>query len=155
MKFLKLILVLIFSIYLLGCAFEENREVEKKLTVSINNFHDLFNQEKFEQIYAEADEELKNKYTEQQFVSYLEVIKNDVGEIDVKPHVWIDDELKDGIKRVLFQRTRFSSFELVSTERAIYREKVDWKLIYSEPKLISFQIEKICNKPCQLNIKTK
>ena len=154
MKTTKLILVLTLSICLFGCAFEENREVEKKLTNSVNNFHTLFNEEKFNQIYLEGDEELRNKFTKQQFVSYLEVFKNDVGEIKEKPHVWID-ELKDGIKRILFRRTKFSSFELVSTEKAIYREKFDWDLVKDEAKLVSFQIEKICNNPCQLNIKTK
>lgn len=151
----KLILVLIFSIYLLGCAFEENQEIEKKLTDSVNNFHALLNQEKFEQIYLEGDDELKNKFTELQFVSHLEAIKNDVGEIKEESHVWIDDELKDGIKRILFRRTKFSSFELISTEKAIYREKFDWNLVENQAKLVSFQIEKICNKPCQLNINTK
>jgi hypothetical protein len=88
MRILRLILILIFSICLLGCAFEENREVEKKLTNSVNNFHSLFNQGKFVQIYLEADDNLRNKLTEQQFVSYLEIIKNnDVGKLkDISRH---------------------------------------------------------------------
>ena len=155
MRFFRLFAILVFSLCIIGCAFEENREVEKKLTDSVNQFHDLFNKERFEQIYSDADDELKNEFTEQQFVSYLEVVKNDIGEINVKPHIWIDDELKDGVKRILFKRTRFSSFELISTERAIYRERIDWKLVGNGAKLISFQTEKICDKPCQLNIKTK
>ncbi len=47
MKTPKLILALTFSICLFGCAFEENQEVEKKLTNGVNHFHSLFNEEKF------------------------------------------------------------------------------------------------------------
>ena len=155
-KLLKLILFLILSVNFLGCAFEENREVENKLTKSVNNFHALFNQEKFNQIYSDADDELKNKFTEQQFVSYLEVVKeNDVEELKQIPHVWLEDDLKDGIKRILFKKTKFSHVELASTEKANYREKFGWNLRNDEAKLASYELEKICDKPCVLTIKTK
>ncbi len=101
MKTPKLILVLILSICLFGCAFVENHEVEKKLTKSVNNFHALFNEEKFNQIYLEADDELKNKFAEKQFVFYLKVIKeNDVGELKEISHVWLKDDLEDVVKRI-------------------------------------------------------
>ncbi len=156
MKTLKLILVLILSICFFGCAFEENREVENKLTKGVNNFHALFNQEKFNQIYLEADDELKNKFTEQQFVSYLEVVKdNDVEKLKEISHVWLKDDLKDAIKRIRFKKTKFSNIELAATDRAIFREKFEWNLKSDEVKLTSYVIEKICDKPCHLAIKTK
>ena len=155
LKSLKLILFLILSANLLGCAFEENREIENKLTKSINDFHTLFNQEKFQEIYAESDDELKTKFAEQQFVSYLKFVKNDFGEIKETPHVWINDELKDGAKRILFKRTKFSNVEMVGTEKAIFREKFEWYLRDNEAKLASYEIEKLCDKPCRLAIKTK
>jgi len=140
--------------FLSSCPFDENRKIEKILAESEVKFHDLYNQEKFQEIYFNSDIELKNKFTEQQFISYLEIFKNDTGEIELKPHVWINDELKDGIKRTLFTRIDFSTFELVHTNKAIFREKFDWKLRGEEAKLASFQIEKICNKPCRLAIST-
>lgn len=156
MKILNLFLILIILTNLFGCAFEENREVEKKITDSINNFHALFNQERFNQIYSDTDEELKIKFTEQQFVSYLEVVKkNDVEEFKETPHIWLKDNLKDGIKRILFRKTKFSNVEIVSTANAIFREKFEWNLKDDEVKMTSYVLEKICNKPCQLNIKTK
>ena len=156
MKLLKLILFLILSVNILGCAFEENREVENKLTKSVNNFRNLFNQEKFNQIYSEADDELKNKFTEQQFVSYLKVVKeNDVEILKDISHVWLEDDLKDGVKRILFKKTKFLHVELASTEKANYREKFGWNLRNGEAKLASYELEKICDKPCVLTIKTK
>lgn len=155
MKPLKLILILALSGCLFGCAFEENREVEKKLTDRINNFHALFNQEKFQEIYNESDDELKTKFAEQQFVSYLKFVKNDFGEIKETPHVWINDELRDGAKRILFKRTKFSNVEMVGTDKAIFREKFEWNLRDNEAKLASYEIEKLCDKPCGLAIKTK
>jgi len=151
----KLFLAFIFLTFLSSCPFDENRKIEKLLAESEIKFHNLYNQEKFQEIYAESDDELKNKFTEQQFVSYLEVSKNETGSIKAKPIVWIDDELKDGIKRVWFKRTKFSNVELTSTEKAIYRESFEWNLRDSEVKIASYKIEKLCNKPCQLNIKTK
>jgi hypothetical protein len=136
-KNLKLILVLVLSGFLFGCAFEENREVENKLTKSVNNFHVLFNQEKFNQIYSEAGDELKNKFTEQQFVSYLEIVKeNDVEKLEEISRVWLKNDLKDGIKRIWFKKTKFSNVEMISTEKAIFREKFEWDLGSGEPKLI-------------------
>ena len=156
MKNTKLILLLIISICLFGCAFEENREVEKKLTESVNNFHALYNQEKFNQIYSEADSELKNKFTEQQFISYLEVVKsNDAQELKEIKHVWLEDDFKDGAKRVFFKRTKFSDVEMIGTEKAIFREKFEWNLTDNEAKLASYEIEKLCDKPCGLAIKIK
>ena len=104
MKIPQLLLVLFLSVALLGCAFEENREVENKLTKGVNNFHALLNQRNFSQIYLEADDELKSKFTEQQFVSFLEVIKdNDAEDLKDVSHVWLEDELEDGIKRILLR----------------------------------------------------
>ncbi len=151
----KLFVIFIFVTFLASCPFDDNRKIEKLLAESEIKFHDLFNQEKFQEIYAESDDELKNKFTEQQFTSYLEVLRSNFGEIKQKPHVWIEDELKDGVKRVLFKKTRFSHVELATTEKAIYREKFKWNLRNNEVKLASYEFEKICNKPCVITIKTK
>lgn len=156
MKSLKLILVLIFWVCLSGCAFEENREIEKKLTNGVNNFHALFNQEKLNQIYLEADDELKNKFTEQQFVSYLEVVKdNDVRELKEISYVWLQDDLKDAVKRAFVKKTKFSNVELVASDKAVFREKFEWNLKSGEPKLSAYEMEKICDKPCRLVINAK
>ncbi len=151
----KLILILIFTVCIFGCAFEENREIEKKLTTSIENFHALFNQEKFNQIYSEADDKLKNKFTEQQFVSYLDVVKNDVGEINIKPHVWIYSDYKDEVKRILFERTEFSNSQVLSTDKAKYTEKFDWILKDGEAKIASYEVNKLCDVPCTIGIGRK
>jgi len=156
MRNLNLIIILFLSVSLSGCAFEENREIENKLTNSVSNFHDLFNQEKFNQIYSEADDELKNKSTEQQFVSYLEVVKdNDLDKLKETSHVWLQDDLKDAIKRTFFKKTKFSNVELVSSDKAMFRERFEWNLKSGEPKLSAYEIEKICDKPCRLVINTK
>jgi hypothetical protein len=156
MKTLKSITISILCICFLGCAFEENREVENKLTKGVNNFHALFNQEKFNQIYSEADDELKNKFTEQQFISYLEAVKdNDAGELKQISHVWLRDDLKDAVKRVVFKKTNFSHVELAFTEKAMFREKFEWSLKSGEPKLSAYVLEKICDKPCRIVVDTK
>jgi len=132
----KIILVLFFSILLLGCPFEENRKVEKMLAESVNNLHDLFNQEKLEEIYFAADDELKGRFSEQDFISYLEVVKNDIGEIKTKPFISINDELKDGAKRLWSKRTKFSNSDLISTEKAIYVEKIEWNVEGNKAKIV-------------------
>ena len=106
---LKLFLVVNLIFFLSGCPFDDNREVEKKLTESEIGFHNLYNQENFHQIYVETDDELKNNFAEQQFISYLEYVKSSIGEVKQKPIVWIDDELNDGIKRLFIRRTKVSN----------------------------------------------
>lgn len=155
MKTPKLILVLIFSICLFGCAFEEKQEAEKKLTSSIDNFHALFNEEKFNQIYTEADDELKNKFTEQQFVSYLEVVKNDVGEINKEPLVHINSGLQDEIKSIWSKRTDFSNSQLINTNKAFYNEDFKFTLKEGEAKIAFYEVNKICDKPCAIGIGRK
>lgn len=156
MKPVKLILISIISICFFGCAFEENREVENKLTKSVNNFHALFNQEQFDQIYSEAGDELKNKFTEQQFVSYLEAFKeNNAEKLKDISQVWLKDDLTDAAKRIVVKKTKFSNVELISTEKAMFREKFEWNLSSGEPKLVAYEMEKICDKPCRLVIDTK
>jgi hypothetical protein len=151
----KLCLVLIFFAFLSSCPFDDNRKIEKIMAESEIKFQDLFNQERFQEIYVESDNELKTKFTEQQFVSYLKFAKNDFGEIKETPHVWINDELKDGAKKILFNRTKFSDVEMVGTEKAIFREKFEWNLRDNEARLASYEIEKLCDKPCRLVIKAK
>jgi hypothetical protein len=152
----KLFVLLLLSMCFFGCAFEENREVENKLTKSVNNFHALFNQQKFNQIYSEADDELKNKFTEQQFVSYLEVVKNnDFEKLKETSHVWLKDDLKDVAKRILVKKTKFSNVELVFTEKAMFREKFEWNLGSGEPKLTAYVMEKVCDNPCRIVFNAK
>ena len=155
MKTLKMIVILIFLVCLFGCAFEENQEVEKKLTNGVNRFHALFNEEKFNQIYLEADEELKNKFTEQQFVSYLEVVKNDVGEINKEPLIHINSGLEDNIKRIWSKRTDFSTSQLINTDKAFYNEDFKFKVKEGEAKIVSYEVNKICDKPCTIGIGRK
>lgn len=156
MNFTKLLLVLILLACSFGCAFEENREIEKQLTSSVNNFRAKFNQEKFNQIYSEADEELKNKFTEQQFVNYLKVIKDDnIDNLKETSHVWLQDELKDAIKRIIVKKTKFSNVELASSGKTLFREKFEWNLKSGEPKLTVYEIEKICDNPCGIVINAK
>ncbi len=155
MKMLSLILVLILSICVLGCTYKENQGIVKKLSDSFDNFHGLFNQEKFDRIYSEADVELKNKFTEQQFVSYLEVVKNDVGEINIKPHIWINSDLKDEVKRIFFERTEFSNSQVISTEKSKYTEKFHWIVRDGEAKITSYEVNKLCDNPCTIGISRK
>ena len=93
--------------------------------------------------------------SEQQFVSYLEIVKSNVGEIKNKPHVWLDDDLKDGIRRIWFKKTKFQNIELLATEKAIYQEKFEWIVKNDEAKLASYEVNKICDKPCTIGIGKK
>ena len=147
MKVLKLVLILIFLTWLSGCAFEaKKREVEKKLTDSVNNFHALFNQGKFNQIYEEADDELKNEISNQQFVSYLENVKESKSaELKEVSQVWIDNESSDGKISILFGRGKFFNTATIYTEKNIYIEYFEWKLADDKAKLVSYEIRESSN----------
>lgn len=151
----KLLFVLVVLIFFAACPFDENRQIEAMLEESEDKFHYLYDQDKFQQIYIESDDELKNKFTEQQFILYLKNRKDITGNIEVTPLVSIKDDLKDGVKRVFVTRTKFSNVELAYTETAIFREKFEWNLKGNEAKIVSYEIEKLCDKPCRLAIQTK
>ncbi|MBA3633715.1 MAG: hypothetical protein H0W58_13055 [Acidobacteria bacterium] len=58
MKF-TLLLSIIFSIIVVACPLDEHHKLERRLEEKIEEFHMQLNEEKFVEIYNEANNELK------------------------------------------------------------------------------------------------
>lgn len=155
---MKLFIILLFSLVFVECAFDENRQIEEMMRKSIIKFHQQVNNERYSEIYAKADKELKNKYSEQEFIERLRAVHAKFNALpDEALMVSIKDEIFDGIRRTAgFKRTRFSHVELISdeTERKA-TEHFEWSVINDQAKLASYEFKMICETPCILTIQTK
>jgi hypothetical protein len=145
---MKIVFVLLLSLIFVECAFDENRRVEKLIKGGVLEFHQKMNNERFNEIYADSDEELKRQFSEEVFVMQLR---------EAQAFVFIKDELVDGAKRTVgFQREKFTHVELINDEsQRKATEHFEWKVKDDQVKLVSYELKMICETPCVLTIKTK
>ena len=141
--------VLAFLLTLSACAFDENRKIERLLVKSVSRIHQQFNEERFQEIYAEADEELKKQVKEEDFVAQLRQVHQEVGKLEGPEFVSIEDKLWDGLKRTAgFKRLKFPYTNLTGNKEFLVREKFAWVIKDEQAKLTFYEIKQVCRKPC-------
>ena len=153
-KLLLNLSVLAFLLSLSACAFDENRSIEKILAKSMSRIHQQFNEERFQEIYAEADEELRKRVKEEDFVTQLRQSHQEVGKLEGTDFVSIEDTLWDGLKRTAgFKRLKFPSVSLTVGKEFLVREKFEWVVKDEQARLTFYEIKQVCRKPCNLVLK--
>jgi hypothetical protein len=151
---MKLIIVLLFSLILVECVFDENNRIENLLEKTVVEFHQKMNEERFYEIYEQADEKFKSEISQESFVAQLRQIQTQFYPLPDKAYVLINDELIDGAKRTLaFKREIFSTFSFISNENEATTERFEWLVKDNQAKLISYKIDQICKKPCGIGIR--
>ena len=153
-KLLLNLSILAFLLSLSACAFDENRSIEKLLAKSMSRIHQQFNEERFQEIYDEADEELRKQTNEEDFVAQLRQFHQEVGKLEGPDFVSIEDELWDGLKRTVgFKRLKFPYTWLKFNKEFIAREKFEWVIKDGQARLTFYEIKQVCRKPCNLVLK--
>jgi hypothetical protein len=150
----RILAILLFSFCLSGCVFDENKRIEQSLKKSVIEFHRKLNDERFKEVYEQADEKLKSQVPEEVFVAQLRQIRAQFYPLPDKTYVFVDDEIIDGLKRTIgFRRETFSSFQLIDNEKEVTTERFEWSVKDGEVKLLSYKIDPVCKKPCGIAIK--
>ncbi|MCY7348899.1 MAG: hypothetical protein LH614_22135 [Pyrinomonadaceae bacterium] len=151
---IKILVSLLLSFSLTGCVFDENKRIEQSLEKSVIEFHRKLNDERFKEVYEQADEKLKSQIPEDIFVAQLRQIRTQFYPLPDKAYVFVDDEIVDGLKRTIgFKRENFSTFQLIGNEKEVTTEMFEWTVKGNEAKLLSYKIDPVCKKPCGIAIK--
>lgn len=148
MKYLKLSLgfiVIALVIFVCGANFLHNTvrpspEIKSLMDEKIDDFHQKLIQNKFKEIYAESDSELKQKYSEQEFIDYLKKAKENFGNDLPKSNVNSQESLINTIGRKLGKRV-FQQEVFKVSEKPNYKSEIFRWAIYSNDniKLISYE----------------
>ena len=150
----KILIVLFFLLSLTGCIFDENKRIEKLLEKSLVEFHQKLNEERYKEIYEQADEKLKSQISEEAFVAKLSGVRAQFYPLPDKAYVFVDDEIVDGLKRTFgFRREKFLTFQLMGNEKEVTTERFEWSVKEDKAKLVLYNIDPVCKKPCSIAIK--
>lgn len=147
MKYLKHtigFLVLALVIVVCGANFLHNTvrpspEIKSLMDEKIDDFHKKLIQDEFNEIYAESDSELKQKYSEQEFIDYLKRAKEKFGNDLPKANVNSQESLINTIGRKLGRKV-FQQQDFKVSEKPNYKSETFRWVIYSNDniKLVSY-----------------
>jgi hypothetical protein len=142
MKYLKRtigFLVIALVIFVCGASFLHNTvrpspEIKSLMDAKIDDFHQKLIQNKFAEIYAESDPELKDKYSEQEFIDYLKKAKEKFGNDLPKANVNSQESLINTIGRKLGKKV-FQQELVIVSEKPNYKSEMFRWVLYSNDNI--------------------
>ncbi len=144
--FILLTLVLVGST---SCSYEATIKTENAVEQSIEKFHDQLNQQKYQDIYAESDPELRSRITEVELTAQLLNAHEQMGEVTGKAYVIIDDGVGRALRRALSggrETVKYVNFK--NGKEIVGDERFSWAVENDLPRLVSYEWTKICKRPC-------
>ena len=149
--------IFVVLLILVGCcscqSYEAKRKTEMAVEKAVEHFHEQLNEEQYQQIYDEADAELRSKVTETDFTAQLRSAHDQLGRSSSKAYVLIDETIWRGLgkafgaKQELVSHGHFPGSELI-----VANERFAWAVENDQPKLVSYEFQKVCSKPCTVGI---
>src|SRR4030095_7426517 len=125
---------------LIGCAsssYERGYFTETLVEQSINEFHERLDNERYHDIYANADADLRSRVSEAEFTSRLANAHQQSGDRHGKALVFVKDSLSRFLRQGFRPRRELISHtELASSQIAIGREKFVWAGENHQAKLV-------------------
>jgi hypothetical protein len=134
-----------------ACSYEAKRKTETAVEQSVDKFHDQLNQQQYHHIYEQSDAELRSRMTEAEFTGQLLNAHEQMGAITSKASVHIEDSVGRAFRRALsggWEKVNHGGF--VFSDVVVARERFIWAVENDSPRLVSFELGKICRKPCQI-----
>jgi hypothetical protein len=137
----------------ISCSYEEKGKTETALEQAVDHFHDQLNQEKYGEIYSQADAVLRNRATETEFTAQLRQAHEQLGRISGKAIVIIDDTVwRDFLKAFGNKREMISHGNSPASDLIIANERFAWAVEKDQPKLVLYEFRSVCVKPCTVGI---
>lgn len=139
--FLVLTLITLFcGMIFLHNTVRPNAEIKFLMDAKIDDFHQKLIQNKFTEIYAESDSELKNKYSEQEFIDYLKKAKEKLGDDIPKANVTSQESLLNTIGRKSGRKV-FQQQSITISEKPNYKSELFRWVIYNDEdvRLVSYE----------------
>jgi len=129
--------------------FEDDRKAEKLITLSVIQFHEQLSDERYQDIYSEADAALRGRVSEADFTAQLSTVHAQLGKITSKPLVSIKDTVWRSLRQTFGpRRDLIPHFDWVDSETAMGDERFVWALENDQATLVSYEFRFSCKKPC-------
>ncbi len=132
---------------MVSCPLDEHHNLERRLEGKIEELHTRLNEEKFAEIYSDANDELKTRQSEIEFNETLKSVKNKTGVI--KKGGWVD--LPSDYRRyvrlsVNKNEEKIEYKNILFCETGIGLEKFVFHVNNEKVEMISYELEKVGKK---------
>jgi broad specificity phosphatase PhoE len=141
---------LFFSLALLvfgsGCSYAEHRALETTVEKSVEKFHTQLNEEQYQAIYAEADAELRNRISEQDFTKRLAEARARAGRTEGKANVLLVSSVGRQLRKLLSGRMTVSHVENTKCEAGAVLERFQWSVADGTARLQDYEFRQILER---------
>lgn len=157
MKTLSLCLILFSLLCCASCSYEEKRKLETVLEQSVDKFHQQLNDDQYHDIYAQADAELQNRISEADFTAQLNEAHARLSTTSGKSNVILDESFWRGLRKSFgVRREKITHVEMTTgSDRILGIERFEWAVQDNQPKLVSYNLQELCQKPCTIVFNSK
>jgi len=122
--------------------FERETAIEK----SVDKFHAQMNEEQYQAIYAEADPELRNRISEQDFTKRLADTRARAGRIEGKANVVRESSFRRQLRKLFSGREIVSHVEITRCDVGSVREQFQWSVVDETATLHDYEFRQILER---------
>ncbi len=145
----RLVLIFCFTLTICSVACEPYEEVQKKETSveqSIEKFHEQMSAEQYHEIYAQADDALHQRISEDEFVKQLAEARHRTGRISGKAYVFIDQSISSELRRHFSNKQIIIDTQAASCDAGRAVERFQWSIEGVNTKLVSYELRQILER---------
>ena len=131
-----------------GCACSHTLSFEREAAIekSMNEFHARMNEGQYQAIYAEADLELRNRISEQDFTKRLSEARERAGKIEGKANVVLRSSVGRQLRKLFSDRENISHFEITKCDVGSVHERFEWSLENGTARLRDYELRQILER---------
>ena len=143
--------ILIALLGSMACSsYEKQQKVEAALSQSVNRFHEQLNNERYGEIYAQADPSLRARITEAAFTAQLKNAHDQMGTLSKESKVLLTSRAWNDLdwSRFWGRAQRVINVDRPNSDLINATERFEWIIENDQPKLTWYEFRFICQKPC-------
>jgi len=135
-------------------SYEEQRKVEAALSQSVNRFHEQLNNERYGEMYAQADPKLRARIDEATFTDQLKNAHDQMGTLSKPSKVLLTSRAWNDLNWSRFwgREQRVIDVDRPDSDLINATERFEWIIENGQPKLTWYEFRFICKKPCTVGI---
>jgi hypothetical protein len=147
MRRLTLSLGLLLCVCSSACtSYDEERKSADSIEQSIEKFHEQFSVEQYHEIYAQADETLRRRLSEQEFIKKLSEAHARTGKVWGKASVPTDMSLGTQLRQLFTKSETITTGQLSSCDVGTAVEKFQWSIEDGKPRLLDYELRQILER---------
>lgn len=144
MRFAAAIFVLTATAVFTACSsYEEMRRLETRIEASVEKFHAQLNENRFGEIYAQADESLRGRESEESFTRRLAEVRGKTGAMSGKSIVIIQKGLGRDLRNLFSREETISHTEHTACDSGRAIERFEWKVRDGQVTLAGYELRQV------------